>query len=36
VGLILAVPSLLLVVAVVYTQMHYAMDSAAAVAVGCS
>lgn len=31
-GLILAVPSLLLVVAVVYTQMHYAMDSLAAVA----
>lgn len=32
-GLILAVPSVLLVVAVVYTQMHYAMDSLAAVAV---
>jgi membrane-associated phospholipid phosphatase len=30
-GLILAVPSLLLVVAVVYCQMHYAMDSLAAV-----
>jgi membrane-associated phospholipid phosphatase len=32
-GLILAVPSVLLVVAVVYTQMHYAMDSLAAVVV---
>jgi membrane-associated phospholipid phosphatase len=32
-GLILAVPSLLLVVAVVYCQMHYAMDSLAAVVV---
>jgi len=31
-GWILAVPSLLLVVAVVYCQMHYAMDSLAAVA----
>jgi len=30
-GLILAVPSLLLIVAVVYCQMHYAMDSLAAV-----
>jgi len=30
-GLILAVPSLLLVVAVVYCQMHYAVDSLAAV-----
>jgi membrane-associated phospholipid phosphatase len=32
-GLILAVPSVLLIVAVVYTQMHYAMDSLAAVVV---
>jgi membrane-associated phospholipid phosphatase len=32
-GLILAVPSLLLVVAVVYCQMHYAVDSLAAVGV---
>jgi hypothetical protein len=31
-GTILAVPSLLLVVAVVYCQMHYGMDSLAAVA----
>ena len=30
-GVILAVPSLLLIVAVVYCQMHYAMDSLAAV-----
>jgi membrane-associated phospholipid phosphatase len=30
-GLLLAVPSLLLIVAVVYCQMHYAMDSLAAV-----
>jgi membrane-associated phospholipid phosphatase len=30
-GLILAVPSLLLIVAVVYCQMHYALDSLAAV-----